>query len=43
MYTGEVDENSKPCGFGSASEIDNPDRTIDGTWLNGFDHGISKY
>ena len=40
VYSGEVDKNNKPCGYGSAT--DNKIFDFKGTWLNGVRHGISK-
>ena len=41
-YTGEVDQEGKACGFGTAVSIDNPDKRYTGTFANGLIHGLGK-
>ena len=41
-YTGEVDQDGKICGYGSAFSQDFPENTFEGTHFNDKPHGICK-
>ena len=42
-YTGEADQDRKPCGFGtSRRRTGDTDAGYEGTWLNGKHHGIGE-
>ena len=40
LYTGEVDLQDNPCGFGTAKEDDDPLCIQEGTFFNGNPHGF---
>ena len=41
-YTGEADQDRKPCGFGTRHGTGDTDAGFEGTWLNGKYHGIGE-
>ena len=42
-YTGEVDQDNKLCGYGTASKEDCSYARYEGTFFNNDNHGISNY
>ena len=41
-YSGELDENGDPCGFGFAVNADDSAEKYEGTWMSGAIHGYCK-
>ena len=44
QYHGEIDVESKPCGVGSATRVENGwTHHLSGTWMDGKPHGVCEY
>ena len=42
-YTGEINKKGKAFGFGTAISDTNPEIKFEGTFKNGWRHGVGKF